>query len=134
VKIERTEIQSQACLHKEREANTDYIKPCQHSSKQTNKQTKNSGTEEMTQWLKAVIAFTKDLGLIPSAQMVVHNCLVAGDPVPSSSFHGQQACMGCTNVHAEKIFMHKKCKMNQFNLNIKNKQNNPVIDFKKAKS
>lgn len=44
-------------------------------------------TEEMAWWLKALVAFAKDLGLVPSIHAAAQNHLTLRESMPSSDLH-----------------------------------------------
>lgn len=59
----------------------------------------------MVLWLKALVALSEELGLIPTPYMVAHEWSV-GYYSNSSGLKGHQTHMRCTDIHADKLFMH----------------------------
>ena len=81
---------------------------------QTESWERTSGSwQTKVQWLRALVAVSEDVGLVPSTHMAAHNhlcvTLVLGGPMPSSDLCRHQACMWSTyttcsqNIHTYKI-------------------------------
>lgn len=62
-------------------------------------------TEEIVQKLRALAVFLKDLGLSPRTHMAAHNHLSLNSigSHTLSDFHGNEACMWCTDMLVNQV-------------------------------
>lgn len=66
------------------------------------------GGPEMGRQFRTLAALTIDLSLVSSPQQLTAVAPVPENETLSSGFHGHQAYVLCTDIHARKLYIHKK--------------------------